>query len=136
MVIVHLESLTASQPTAAPRCRPRFQLSPHEDLTVRAAGSGAVLDQLDQLERRVAERIDALRPPRRPERLHQLGETACVCDLAWIIDRDERLASHHVRQLQAAGLARSKRKGKMVMYELTDAGRQLVAAVVGEPVPT
>jgi hypothetical protein len=36
--------------------------------------------------------------------------------------------------LKAAGLARSERDGKMVMYELTDAGRQLVAAVTGEPV--
>jgi DNA-binding transcriptional ArsR family regulator len=60
--------------------------------------------------------------------LAQAG-TACVCDLAWIVGRDERLASHHVRQLKAAGLARSERDGKMVMYELTDAGRELVAAV-------
>jgi ArsR family transcriptional regulator, lead/cadmium/zinc/bismuth-responsive transcriptional repressor len=65
--------------------------------------------------------------------LAQAG-TACVCDLAWIVGRDERLASHHVRQLKAAGLARSERDGKMVMYELTDAGRQLVVAVAGEAV--
>ena len=60
-----------------------------------------------------------------------------MCDLAWIVGRDERLASHHVRQLKAAGLARSERDGKMVMYELTDTGRRLVAAVAavaGEPV--
>ncbi len=62
------------------------------------------------------------------------AETACVCDLAWIVGRDERLASHHARRLKAAGLARSRREGKMVMYELTELGRKLVAAVVGEPV--
>lgn len=62
------------------------------------------------------------------------AETACVCDLAWIIGRDERLASHHARQLKTAGLARSQRKGKMVMYELTETGRALVAAVAGEMV--
>ena len=50
--------------------------------------------------------------------------TACVCDLAWIVGRDERLVSHHVRLLKAAGLARSERDGKMVMYELTDRGRR------------
>jgi ArsR family transcriptional regulator, lead/cadmium/zinc/bismuth-responsive transcriptional repressor len=60
------------------------------------------------------------------------GERACVCDLAWIVGRDERLVSHHVRQLKAAGLATSRRDGKMVMYELTDRGRALVAAVAPE----
>jgi ArsR family transcriptional regulator, lead/cadmium/zinc/bismuth-responsive transcriptional repressor len=57
------------------------------------------------------------------------GERACVCDLAWIVGRDEKLVSHHVRQLKAAGLARSERDGKMVMYELTDRGRVLLAAL-------
>ena len=57
------------------------------------------------------------------------GERACVCDLGWIVGRDERLVSHHVRQLKAAGLARSEREGKMVMYELTDRGRALLASV-------
>jgi DNA-binding transcriptional ArsR family regulator len=55
--------------------------------------------------------------------------TACVCDLAWIVGRDERLVSHHVRQLKAAGLATSQRAGKMVMYELTERGRSLLAAL-------
>jgi DNA-binding transcriptional ArsR family regulator len=57
------------------------------------------------------------------------GESACVCDLAWIVRRDERLVSHHVRQLKGAGLARSRRDGKMVMYELTEHGQELLAAV-------
>jgi DNA-binding transcriptional ArsR family regulator len=61
--------------------------------------------------------------------------SACVCDLAWIVARDEKLVSHHVRALRAAGLAVSNRHGKMVMYELTDRGRALLAAVAGtEPV--
>jgi len=57
------------------------------------------------------------------------GESACVCDLAWIVARDERLVSHHLRLLKAAGLARSERDGKMVVYELTARGRTLLAAV-------
>lgn len=61
------------------------------------------------------------------------GGAACVCDLGWVVGRPERLVSHHVRQLKAAGLARSERQGKMVMYELTDAGRALLATL---PVPT
>lgn len=57
------------------------------------------------------------------------GDRACVCDLGWVVGRDERLVSHHVRQLRAAGLARSERQGKMVMYELTDQGRALLDAL-------
>lgn len=57
------------------------------------------------------------------------GERACVCDLSWIVGRDEKLVSHHVRQLKAAGLARSERDGKMAMYELTERGRRLLGAV-------
>jgi DNA-binding transcriptional ArsR family regulator len=55
--------------------------------------------------------------------------TACVCDLAWITGRDEKLVSHHVRALRAAGLASSARDGKMVMYELTAHGGALLDAV-------
>ncbi len=64
----------------------------------------------------------------------EAGESACVCDLAWIVGRDERLVSHHARQLKASGLARSRREGKMVMYELTDRGRELLAAVKAQGV--
>jgi len=61
------------------------------------------------------------------------AESACVCDLAWITGRDEKLVSHHARALKTAGLAVSERRGKMVMYELTAAGRALLDAVA-EPV--
>jgi DNA-binding transcriptional ArsR family regulator len=57
------------------------------------------------------------------------AESACVCDLAWITGRDEKLVSHHARALKTAGLAVSERRGKMVMYELTAAGRALLDAV-------
>lgn len=60
------------------------------------------------------------------------GERACVCDLAWVVGRDEKLVSHHVRQLKTAGLARSERDGKMVMYELTDRGRALLEVLAQE----
>ena len=60
------------------------------------------------------------------------AETACVCDLGWICGRDEKLVSHHLRALKSAGLAVSERHGKMVMYELTPAGRTLLDAVTAE----
>jgi ArsR family transcriptional regulator, lead/cadmium/zinc/bismuth-responsive transcriptional repressor len=62
--------------------------------------------------------------------------SACVCDLGWIVSRDERLVSHHVRQLKRTGLARSERSGKMVMYELTERGQALLAAVAPAVVAT
>jgi DNA-binding transcriptional ArsR family regulator len=60
------------------------------------------------------------------------GERACVCDLAWIVGRDEKLVSHHLRQLKSAALARSERDGRMVMYELTARGRALLVAIAAE----
>ena len=56
------------------------------------------------------------------------GGTCCVCDLSWVVGRDEKLVSHHVRLLKGLGVVRSKRDGRMVMYELTDLGRSLVDA--------
>jgi DNA-binding transcriptional ArsR family regulator len=58
------------------------------------------------------------------------GDELCVCDLAWVCERSDKLVSHHVRQLRAAGFVRSRREGKMVMYELTEAGSALLAVVL------
>jgi DNA-binding transcriptional ArsR family regulator len=58
------------------------------------------------------------------------GGELCVCDLAWVTERSDKLVSHHVRQLRAAGLVHSRRDGKMVMYELSDLGSALLAAVL------
>jgi DNA-binding transcriptional ArsR family regulator len=61
-----------------------------------------------------------------------LAETdeLCVCDLSWIAERAENLVSHHLRQLRAAGLATSRREGKMVLYSLTPVGRALLGVVL------
>lgn len=60
----------------------------------------------------------------------------CVCDLSWICERAENLVSHHVRQLRTAGVAASRRDGKMVMYSLTPYGRTLLEAVLAPGVKT
>jgi DNA-binding transcriptional ArsR family regulator len=62
------------------------------------------------------------------------GGELCVCDLAWISERSQNLVSHHLRALRDAGLARSRRDGKMVMYGLTAAGISLVDAVLAAEV--
>jgi len=64
--------------------------------------------------------------------LRDAGGELCVCDLAWVAERSEKLVSHHVRVLRAAGLVRSRRDGKMVMYALTEAGRTLLGSVLDE----
>jgi DNA-binding transcriptional ArsR family regulator len=58
------------------------------------------------------------------------GGELCVCDLAWVCERSDKLISHHVRQLRSAGHVRSRRDGRMVMYSLTDTGAALLAAVM------
>ncbi len=65
------------------------------------------------------------------------GGELCVCDLAWVCERSDKLVSHHVRTLRTAGLVSSRRDGKMVLYTLTDRGVALLSAVVpaGEATP-
>ncbi len=63
------------------------------------------------------------------------GGELCVCDLAWIVERAENLVSHHARALKAAGVVGSRREGKMVLYALTNRGRTLLGAVLGQEVP-
>jgi DNA-binding transcriptional ArsR family regulator len=52
-----------------------------------------------------------------------------VCDLAWVTERAQNLVSHHVRALRAAGLVRSRREGRMVMYALSATGTRLLDAL-------
>lgn len=83
---------------------------------------------------RLADAARALADPTRLMLASALGEAGelCVCDLSWIAERPENLVSHHLRTLRSAGLAQSRRDGKMVMYSLTDRGRSLLTATYGE----
>jgi ArsR family transcriptional regulator, lead/cadmium/zinc/bismuth-responsive transcriptional repressor len=98
--------------------RVRNNLPGTDELELRAAGAKALGDPTRLA---IALALEA-------------GESACVCDLAWIVGRDERLVSHHVRLLRGAGLAHSQRDGKMVMYELTERGHALLTAVAAQGV--
>ncbi|HET6865092.1 MAG TPA: metalloregulator ArsR/SmtB family transcription factor [Solirubrobacteraceae bacterium] len=60
--------------------------------------------------------------------LHDGGEL-CVCDLAWVCERSDKLVSHHARLLRSAGLVASRREGKMVLYALTSRGERLLDAI-------
>ena len=56
------------------------------------------------------------------------GQELCVCDLGWITMKAENLVGHHLRVLREAGLAGSRRDGKVVFYSLTETGRGLIDA--------
>ena len=58
------------------------------------------------------------------------GGELCVCDLAWVCERSDKLVSHHARLLRSAALVASRREGKMVLYTLTPHGRQLLDALL------
>ncbi len=81
---------------------------------------------------RLAGQAKALADPTRLMLAAALGEGGelCVCDLAWVAERAENLVSHHLRQLRSHGLVESRRDGKMVMYSLTERGRELLAATL------
>lgn len=78
-------------------------------------------------------RMKALADPTRLQIAVALADAGelCVCDLAWVTGRAENLVSHHVRTLRSAGLAASRRDGKMVVYALTDDGRALLGVARG-----
>ena len=83
---------------------------------------------------KAADRARALSDPTRltlATALREGGEL-CVCDLSWIAERKQALVSHHLRTLRSEGLVSSRRDGKLVMYTLTDEGRSLLSAVLGE----
>jgi DNA-binding transcriptional ArsR family regulator len=58
------------------------------------------------------------------------GGELCVCDPRLVTGRSDKLVSHHARALRVAGLAGSRREGKMVMYFVTEAGRELLAPLM------
>ena len=83
-----------------------------------------------------AQRAKALGDPTRLAVAAALAaaEELCVCDLAWITGRSENLVSRHARGLRTAGLAGSRRDGKMVLYALTDTGREALGVLLPEAV--
>lgn len=88
--------------------------------------------------RLAADRAKALGDPTRLQVALALreGDELCVCDLAWVCERSDKLVSHHARALRAAGLVGSRRQGKMAMYFLTGSGRALLEAVLPARMPS
>jgi DNA-binding transcriptional ArsR family regulator len=95
------------------------------------------LERLPQSDAELAaRRAGALADPTRLTIASALAGTdeLCVCDLAWIIERAPNLVSHHLRALRAAGLVRSRRDGKMILYALSAEGAALLDTVLVETI--
>ena len=78
-------------------------------------------------------RAQALADPTRLTLAAALADAGelCVWDAAWVLERAQNLISHHLRALREAGLADTRREGRMVYYALSDEGRALVSQVLG-----
>lgn len=104
-------------------------------LCIDAPRAEAIRERLlgEQTAQDAADRARALSNPTRLTLAGALGEGGelCVCDLAWISGRAQNLVSHHMRALRTAGIVRSRRQGKLVMYSVTAEGRVLLSAVLG-----
>ena len=55
----------------------------------------------------------------------------CGCDLAWITGVSEKVVSHHLGRLRAAGLVEGRRDGRVVFASLSPSGRALLASLTG-----
>lgn len=90
------------------------------------------LPDLDELQR-AADGAKALSDPTRlalAVSLRDADRACCVCDMAYIVSRQDKLVSHHLRQLRSAGLVHSRKDGRMVLYEMTERGHALLASVM------
>lgn len=111
-------------------------MEPSELVSLNIAAASAARDAvptLDELEA-YSSRARALSDPTRLAIAIALDAcgAACGSDVAWVLGRDDKLVSHHLRALKSSGAATSRRDGKMVLYELTPATRELLTLLVGD----
>lgn len=107
-----------------------------ELLCLDARKAAALRERLPELEalQRAADQAKALSDPTRlalAVALHDADGECCVCDLAFVTGRQDKLVSHHLRQLRGAGLATSRKDGRMVLYDLTERGHEILSVVLG-----
>ncbi len=99
----------------------------------RSRGESLRLDRLELDDARAASlRAHALADPTRLTLAAALADAGelCVWDAAWVLERAQNLISHHLRVLRDAGLADTRREGRIVYYALSDEGRALVSLVL------
>ncbi|EOS53385.1 MULTISPECIES: ArsR/SmtB family transcription factor [Paenibacillus] len=75
----------------------------------------------------------ALSDPNRVKIAYYLQhQELCVCDIADLLDVSVATASHHLRQLKALHIAKSRKEGKNVYYALSDHHIQTLVAMTLE----
>ena len=76
----------------------------------------------------LAERFKLLADPTRLRMIHTLVEAGelCVNAIASAVDASESATSHQLRQMRLAGLVRSRRDGREVMYAIADSHVRLL----------
>ena len=82
----------------------------------------------------LAERFKLLADPNRLRMVYALlevGET-CVGDLAGMIGSSESATSHQLRQLRLAGLVKTRRQGREILYRVADSHVRLLLDVAVE----
>ena len=99
---------------------------PRAEALRRARPAAAALERAAEVARALGD------PTRLAVALALRDGELCVCDLAWVAERSDKLVSHHARALRSAGLVRSRREGKMVMYSLSDEGAALLEEVLSD----
>ncbi|MBW4838515.1 MAG: metalloregulator ArsR/SmtB family transcription factor [Paenibacillaceae bacterium] len=75
----------------------------------------------------------ALSDPNRVKIAYYLQhQELCVCDIAALLEVSVATASHHLRQLKAFHIAKSRKVGKNVYYSLSDHHIQTLVAMTLE----
>ncbi len=82
----------------------------------------------------LADRFKLLADPGRLRLINALVENGevCVSDLAFLIGSSESATSHQLRQLRLAGLVRSRRDGREMLYRVSDSHVRLIIDVAVE----
>ena len=80
------------------------------------------------------EALSVLRAMADPIRLRLLAAAVeqpglCACDLAWIVERQKSLVSHHLKQLRDAGMLEAQRDGRLMRFSATPTATALLAAL-------
>jgi len=80
--------------------------------------------------------LKALRTLSDPTRLRVvallLRQELCVCELMFILDREQSRLSHQLRILKEAGLVEDRREGRWINYRIPDASRRSLERLMTE----
>ena len=81
----------------------------------------------------LADCLKAVGDPHRLQILRMLQDgERCVCEIHGPLCLPQNLASHHLKALREAGLVRTRRDGRNIIYSLNPEGFKIVAGMLDE----